>query len=132
MHKPKPLRANLRVCKELRELITHMLAKKPKNRPTAREIADMLYCEIAVRPPMQRSLQPRVHGIGGAALARRVQLNNVDSTICAQLDTQVNAPPAPRWACAALLGMRTTGRLCGRRRSSGCRATGRRCCGRSA
>jgi serine/threonine protein kinase len=60
VHKPKPLRANLRVSKELRELITHMLAKKPKNRPTAREIADMLYCEIAVRPPMQRSLQPRV------------------------------------------------------------------------
>ena len=89
MHKPKPLRANL--SKELRELIMHMLAKKPKNRPTAREIADMLYCEIAVRPPMQRSLQPRVHGIGGAALARRVQLKTVDSTICAQLDTQVRA-----------------------------------------
>jgi len=58
VHKPKPLRANL--SKELRELITHMLAKKPKNRPTAHEIADMLPCKIAVRPPMQRSLQPRV------------------------------------------------------------------------
>ena len=55
---PKPLRANL--SKELRELIMHMLAKKPKNRPTAREIADMLPCKIAVRPPMQRSPQPRV------------------------------------------------------------------------
>ncbi len=66
MHKPKPLRANL--SKELRELIMHMLAKKPKNRPTAREIADMLPCKIAdmlpckiaVRTPMQRSVQPRV------------------------------------------------------------------------
>ena len=55
---PRPLHANL--SKELRELITHMLAKKPKNRPTAREIADMLYCKIAVRPPMQCSMQQRV------------------------------------------------------------------------
>ena len=38
----------------------HMLSKKPKNRPTAREIADMLPCKIAVRQPMQRSPQPRV------------------------------------------------------------------------
>ncbi len=37
-----------------------MLAKKPKNRPTAREIADMLPCKIAVRPPTQRSVEPRV------------------------------------------------------------------------
>jgi len=28
-----------------------------------------------------------------------VQLKTVDSTICAQLDTQVRAPPAPRWVC---------------------------------
>ena len=55
---PKPLRANL--SRELCELIMHMLAKKPKNRPTAREIADMLPCKIAVRPPRQRSVQPRV------------------------------------------------------------------------
>ncbi len=54
MHKSKPLR----------ELIMHMLATKPKNRPTAREIADMLLCKIAVRPPMQRSLQPRVRCVG--------------------------------------------------------------------
>ena len=55
---PKPLRANL--SKQLRELIMHMLAKQPKDRPTAREIADMLHCKIAVRPPMPRSVQPRV------------------------------------------------------------------------
>ncbi len=36
----------------------HMLSKKPKNRPTAREIADMLPCKIAVRPP--RQVQQRV------------------------------------------------------------------------
>ena len=55
MHKPKPLRANL--SKELHRLIMQILAK---NRPTSREIADMLPCKIAVRPPMQRSLQQRV------------------------------------------------------------------------
>ena len=111
MHKPKPLRANL--SKELRELIMHMLAKKPKNRPTAREIADMLPCKIAVRPPMQRSLQPRVGrcmGIGGAALGRRVQLKTVDSTICAQLDTQVRAHRI--WRGAGALRKHLVQRLC--------------------
>jgi hypothetical protein len=74
----------------------HMLSKKPKNRPTAHEIADMLPCKIAVRPPMQRSPQPRVGrcmGLEGRHWPWGVQLKpeSVDSTICAQLDTQVRA-----------------------------------------
>jgi hypothetical protein len=56
----------------------------------------MLPCKIAVRPPMQRSPQPRVGrcmGLEGRHWPRGVQPKpeSVDSTICAQLDTQVRA-----------------------------------------
>ena len=102
MHKPKPLRANL--SKELHRLIMQILAK---NRPTSREIADMLPLQdrgAAADAALAAAACGTLRGNGGSAQARcvPVQLKNVDSTICAQHDTQARAPPAPRWTCCAV------------------------------